>query len=54
MRDRKKQRELRKSRKSREKRLDRRDQCGNLDLTPYDAVNEIIRKEDKPAGEKKG
>lgn len=52
MRDRKKQRELR---KSKEKRLNRRDPSGYLDLTPYEAVNELIRKEkvESAAGEKK-
>ena len=52
MRDRKKQRELR---RSKERRLDRRDLSGNLDLTPYEAVNAIIQKEkaDVRAGEKK-
>ena len=46
MRDRKKQRELR---KLKEKRLNKRDDTGLLDLTPYEAVERIIRKSIKAA-----
>ena len=44
MRDRKKQRELR---KAKEEKLEKRDFCGILDPTPYDAVRNIIRQERK-------
>ena len=44
MRDRKKQRELRKT-VGREARLDRKNAYGNDDLTPYQAVKNIIKKE---------
>lgn len=46
MRDRKKQRELR---KAKEEKLEKRDFCGILDPTPYDAVRNIIRQERRVA-----